>query len=128
VNDTQLATACLFLALAGTGVLFLSARGAEPEETEISALGEEDVGRLVEVRGLLASVSEKNGNFFLKMCSGDCVRVVVFKGLAEDMRKNSIDLSLLEKGQAIGVVGVVKEYLGEVEIVPLDRNSIEVAR
>ncbi len=128
MNDKQLAVACFFLALAGTGLLVLFVREAGPDEVEIIELSEGDVGKLVEVSGLIASVSEKNGNFFLKICSQECVRVAVFKGFAEDMKRNSVDLSLLQKGQVIEVVGVVKEYLGELEIVPLDRNSIEVIR
>ena len=114
------------LALAGTGLLVLAARQTRPLAAEISEIGVEDVGKLVEVRGALASVSQRDGNFFLKICSNACITAVVFKGLAREMAENSLDLSLLEKGQGVAATGVVKEYGDGIEIVPFDRNAIEL--
>ena len=126
MEDQKLAVACVFLALAGTALLVFIAREAWPVRVEIGSLGEGDVGRLVEVGGALASVSEREGNFFLRVCSDKCVKVVVFKKLAQEMKENSIDLSLLRNGQPVAATGMVEEYMGELEIVPFDRNSIEV--
>jgi DNA/RNA endonuclease YhcR with UshA esterase domain len=128
MEDGKLAVACVFLALLGTVMLVFLARETEPQKMEIGALGMDDVGRLVEVGGAITGVSERDGNFFLKLCSDKCVQVVVFRSLAQEMKVSSIDLSLLKAGGAVSVSGLVKEYRGELEVVPFDRNSIEVTR
>jgi DNA/RNA endonuclease YhcR with UshA esterase domain len=126
MEDAKLAAACLFLALAGTLVLAASARASAPQKTEISVLGAGDVGKLVEVKGVISSVSQRESGSFFSVCSDKCVSVAVFKSLAQEMAKRSLDPALLRPGQAVSIQGVVREYSGALEIVPFDPTSIEV--
>ncbi|MCX6767805.1 MAG: OB-fold nucleic acid binding domain-containing protein [Candidatus Micrarchaeota archaeon] len=127
MDDNRLAVACVFLALAGIALLVIAVREAKPLAVEISDLDAGGAGKLVEVSGFVSSVSESGGNFFIKICSTGCVKAVVFKKLAEEMRQYSIDLSLLKNGQVITVTGTVAEYAGGIEVVALDRGSVELS-
>ena len=126
MDDAKLAAACALLALLSAAILVFLARQAPAEKVGIGSLGTDDVGRLVEVSGAVASVSQTGGNFFLRVCADKCVKVAVFKSLAEEMRRSSLDLSLLRPGGSVSAAGIVREYGDEIEIVPFDRNSIDV--
>ena len=127
MDDGRLAMICVFLSLVGIALLVVAARETKPVKVEISDLSEDDVGKLVEVGGMVASVSESGGNFFIRICSTGCVKAAVFRKLAEEMRQYSVDLSLLRKGQAITVTGTVEEYAGALEVIAFDRGSIELS-
>jgi len=114
VRERQLALAALFLAFVGIGIIAFSAMGLEPKKTEI-ALVDGEVGNYVEVFGTVKSAQYRDGNAFLRLCSGNaCVAVVVFESAAVRMGTNPY---LIKPGDRLVARGAVKEYGGEPEII-----------
>mgnify|MGYP005845682929 CR=1 FL=1 len=104
------------LSLAGLFALALAARSQKPQYVPISELGDDDVGRLVEVRGELTSVVWRKGALLLKVCSGKCVRVFASSATVASISDHEQNLRLLERGQLVSVSGELVRYRGELEI------------
>jgi len=123
-SDLRLAALCAALALVGMALLAVFSRNAQPTPVDSVTLADE--GRLVEFVGRLTRIQNSNGNYFLVVCGASCSRCVVFKSIAVEMNRSSLDLSLLEAGKSVSFEGVVREYQGSAEIVALNAGAIEV--
>ncbi len=108
---------CAFLlSLAGLALLAFSARFGEPQRLRIAELGDEHLGKFISVEGTVASTYTRNGNLFATLCSGPCVRIVVFKSLLPQLSTHESNLYLLKKGDRVRVAGTLSQYQGEYEI------------
>jgi DNA/RNA endonuclease YhcR with UshA esterase domain len=58
----------------------------------------------------------RNGSLFAKLCSGPCVRVVVFKSLLPQLSTHGSNLYLLKNGDRLRVEGKLSSYRGSYEI------------
>ncbi len=122
VNEKQLAFASLILALLGLAMILLFAKGMKPREVAIGDLGS-NIEEYVEISGFVSSVRISNENVFLTVCSGECVKVVVFKSIAKGMA--SPNPYLIKKGDRLVLRGEVQEYNGEPELVLLKPEDLE---
>ncbi|MFH1285602.1 MAG: OB-fold nucleic acid binding domain-containing protein [Candidatus Micrarchaeota archaeon] len=122
LNRAQLVLLAVVLSLLGLALLVYLARNLEAESVELSAVGEGMIGHYVEVEGVISSASTSNGNVFLSVCRGECVRVVIFKSVAEKMK--SPNPYLLKKGDAIVARGTVEEYEMKYEIVVFSARDV----
>ncbi|MFH0922643.1 MAG: hypothetical protein V1811_01135, partial [Candidatus Micrarchaeota archaeon] len=101
--------------------LVFLAKTMEPQKIVLSDLNADYVGRLVQVSGTISSVSTKETVTIVKLCSSQCVDVVLFKSL-----RDKLPFLSLAKGQRLNVKGVVSEYKGTLEITPLEENGVDV--
>ncbi|MDO8340273.1 MAG: OB-fold nucleic acid binding domain-containing protein [Candidatus Burarchaeum sp.] len=124
ISDKRLALAALALSLLGLLVLFLYAQSLQPRQTSIGALAGEREGSFVEVIGTVSSASSRGGSVFIRLCDfSDCIAVFVPGQQADDFRINPY---LLKPGDKLVVRGVLKEYKGEPELVPLGADGLEL--
>ena len=124
MNERQIVLIALMLSVLGIAILVFSARSVQPERVRIGALGEEMVGRYVEMWGVVGSASAREGNVFLSVCAEECVDVVIFEKDARAM--GYPNPYLLKKGDQVVVRGIVKSYKGKIEIVPFGDNPVEL--
>jgi DNA/RNA endonuclease YhcR with UshA esterase domain len=121
MKDAQLAIACAVLAILGIISLIFLAKTMEPQKVVLSDLSADYVGRLVQVSGTISSVSTTASVTTVKLCSSQCVDVVLFKSL-----RDKLPFLSLAAGQRLNVKGVVSEYKGTLEITPLEENGVDV--
>ncbi|MBI5228883.1 OB-fold nucleic acid binding domain-containing protein [Candidatus Micrarchaeota archaeon] len=121
----------LSLGLAFVGILLLVVflKSSGPTEKKLNEISEEDIGRMLLVKGRVSGIYSKNGNTFFKLCEYPrCVQVAIFSSLAKRMREGSINPAGIKNGGLVEVKGVLKEYGGELELVPLDIDSVNVLK
>ncbi|HII38786.1 TPA: hypothetical protein HA318_02180 [Candidatus Micrarchaeota archaeon] len=128
MNNEHLAIAafCLLAALLATGVMALTVKSMQAVEKKAADITLQDAGSKVRVYGTIVSAYSSNGNFFLKLCDGKCIKIVVFSALAKQMREHSIDPASIKQQSFVYVEGTVQEYQGELEVLPSYYNSIEL--
>jgi aspartyl/asparaginyl-tRNA synthetase len=122
VNEKQIALASLLLALFGLAVILFSTKSMKAKEIRIEEIGS-NIGNYVEISGSVSSLRTSRENVFISICSGECITVVVFKGVAKDSTKPNA--YLVKKGDRLLVRGEVQEYNGEPELVVLRAGDIE---
>ena len=116
MENQQLILCAFLLSLAGLALLAVSAQLSEPQQVRISELGDSHLGKFVSVSGTVSSPYFRNGSLFAKICSGPCVRVVVFKSSLPSLSTHGNNLYLLRNGDRLRVAGQLSSYNGEYEI------------
>ena len=125
MEEKRILGACIVISLLGILLLVLFAKNSPAQQVSVGELGPEDAGKFVRVSGVLGQISSVNGNYFLKICETGCVTVFVPNRLAQAMEGCGTNLSLLRQRQWTTVEGVLKEYDGGLEVVPLACDSIQ---
>lgn len=115
-NSNLLALAAA-LSLLGLVLLAYAAHSASPQKMRISEISNSHVGKFVETEGEISSVYPRNGNYFITLCKGECIRIVVFKKDAAALSTHEANIYLLRKGDHLSVSGKVEDYNGQLEIV-----------
>ncbi len=115
-NSNLLALAAA-LSLLGLLLLAYAAQSASPQKLQIPEINSSHVGKFVESEGEISSIYAHNGNYFITLCSGDCISVVIFKSDVSAMSTHETNIYLLRKNDRISVRGKVQDYKGQLEIV-----------
>ena len=115
-NSNLLALAAA-LSVLGLLLLAYAAHSASPQKMRISEINSSHIGKFVESAGEISSIYPRNGNYFVTLCSGDCISVVIFKRDVSAMSTHETNIYLLRKGDRISVRGKVQSYNGQLEIV-----------
>lgn len=127
MEEKQLALLCAAAAVLGIMLLAAQSKQLRPEQKQINEITEADAGKAVIVHGAVASIYSRNGNWFLTLCSKECVKAFVPASAAKKMN-SSVDLRAVRKGAWISFSGRAQEYKGELELVALDGHAVEVLR
>ena len=114
--------ASLLLALFGLAVIFVSAKGMNAQEIQISDVASFS-GKYVEVSGYVSKTRVNNNNVFVTLCKDSCITVVVFRSIAAEMSQPNP--YLIEKGERLVVRGRAEVYRGEPEVVVLRAGDVE---
>lgn len=114
----------LLCSLAGLAALYAGAVQMQPSVTAIAKLDNDFLGLKVIVSGQVVDLRESNGHLFLKLKddSGGMVSVPVFSRIRSQLGG---PVELLD---VVQVTGVVKEYNGELEVLPGKAGDIVVVR
>jgi DNA/RNA endonuclease YhcR with UshA esterase domain len=82
------------------------------------------IGKAVNITGEITSIYESNGNLFIDMKDGTGeIKVVLWEDSIKALMIKDVDISKLEKGTKINVIGDIQIYKGEVEVIPI-RGSL----
>jgi len=127
LEENELALLCIGVALLGMAALIVQARSLEPGEKGIDTLQYADLGSLVEVYGRVSTASTKNGHWFLTVCDRQCIPVFIPSSLAQRINR-SVNLHEIKSGHFVRVNGLLKEYNGALELVPMHASSLEVLK
>ncbi len=109
MNETQLLRICLVVGIIGIIALFFIAESIEAIAVNIIDVTEEMIGKNVAVRGTVSGLKINDGITFFDLVDTDfqhSILVVFFE--------ERIDI---EEGSLVTIVGTVKEYKGQLEIV-----------
>ncbi|MEM0359361.1 MAG: hypothetical protein QXG22_05095 [Candidatus Hadarchaeales archaeon] len=114
----------LICAVMGLLLIYLGFRLSEPERLEVSSLTKERLGSTVLLSGRVMDLSEHpDGHLFLKVGEENLtVSVPLFAGVRKGMEKRIELLDWVE------VRGKVKEWKGELEVVPSKPGDIRIKR
>lgn len=124
-NDSLLALAAA-LSLLGLLLLAYALHSASPQKLRISEITGAHVSKFVETSGEISSIYPRNGNYFITLCSGNCIKVIIFKRDAAAMSTHGSNIYLLKKGDRISVKGKVEEYKGQLEIIPSPPDGVRL--
>ncbi len=122
MRDREVVSLSLAIATAGLLALFFAASIAQPKEVPLGELTGAQLGATVKVTGEIVKVkNHEAGHVFLRIrdSTGE-VAVPLFKNVAEE-----VDGSCLREGTHIEVIGRVKEYRGELEVVPGKGDKVQ---
>ena len=113
VSEKQLMWLCLLCSVLGIILLFV---GIEYSEAEIIPIKDVKIGGPVSLEGKVSSRYYNGEHLFftLKDSSGK-IKVVVFESTIKRLRINPEEI---KNGMSLRVVGSIKEYHGELEILP----------
>jgi len=114
----------LLCSIAGLAAIYVGAAQVRPSVTAISKLDNDFLGLKVIVSGQVVDLRESNGHLFLtlKDDSGGLISVPIFSSIRSQIPES---IELLDVVQA---TGVVKEYNGELEVLPEQAGDIVVVR
>ena len=126
-NSNLLALAAA-LSLLGLLLLAYAAHSASPQKLRISEISSAHVRKFVTTEGEISSIYPRNGNYFITLCSGECIRAVIFKRDVSALSTHETNIQLLKKGDRISVRGKVEEYNGQLEIIPSPPGGILLLR
>jgi DNA/RNA endonuclease YhcR with UshA esterase domain len=120
ITDEKLRKICLVFIIIGLVGMVLFSQYSTPTAKRINEIGEEHVGKSIQVSGKISSISVNEGNIFIDMSEGsDTITIIMFERTART-QKESYNLS---ENQSITVFGKVSLYKEELEIVA-DKISI----
>jgi len=117
MDDRSAFFLCVVIAAAGIVLLAVSLHEPAPQQVSISELGKPHYGRTVEVSGEVKSAYQRSGNLFLTICSGKCVKAVIFQRTLLSIAGHGSNPFLLTKGDRIRAIGEAQEYQGIPELV-----------
>ncbi|MFP4045986.1 MAG: exodeoxyribonuclease VII large subunit [Candidatus Aenigmatarchaeota archaeon] len=124
MKDKRLYKISLLISLAGLTVLLVWASLIEPDKVGIQSITREDIGQEVVVEGSIETMDwlEEGHLFFHVKDRKDRIMVVLFKDDAEGM---GINRNSLEVEERVEVTGEVKDYNGQLEIIPSRIEKLE---
>lgn len=119
MEDKTITGLSFLLAIAGIAGLWAVSTILKPEAVRIADIDASDSGKIVKIDGVLVSVIERDGNYFLKVSDGAEIRAVIFKGAT-----GRVPASSLANGSAVSLTGQVMLYRGEPEILVQSLNAL----
>lgn len=83
-------------------------------------------GTAVNITGEIISIREGGGNLFIGMKdTTGAIKVVLWEDSIKSMMMKDVDISRLEIGAKINVIGDIQIYKNEIEIIPM-RGSLNI--
>lgn len=116
MEDSTLLIFAAITSVAGLVVLWFAASGHEPPVFELNKVSEELVGRVVTVSGSLENVVVRNSTVSAGF-AGSRLKLFGFRSV----------IPKIESGNNVTVTGEVKEYKGDLEIVPSKQGDVLIA-
>ena len=113
----------LLCSLTGLAAIYIAAASARPAVTAISSLNSDFIGTKAVISGRVVDLYQHiDGHLFLKLRddSGGVISVPIFAGVRSQLEE---PIELLDSVQ---VAGVVKEYQGELEIIPDKASDLRI--
>ncbi|MFH1106390.1 MAG: hypothetical protein V1787_00690 [Candidatus Micrarchaeota archaeon] len=128
MHEKQLAAVCAAAAVAGILLIAAYSKALAAQPMGIAEISGADIGKALKVKGALASIYSRNGNWFISVCNKGCIKAFIPASVARGMPGKGTDLKALRKGAWISFSGAVQEYKGALEIAAYDEYCVEVHR
>jgi len=127
MNEKTLTRFSIIGTIASILALYIVTNHIFSSSIDIGEIDKTFVGKSVNIPGEITSISNSEGNFFIKLKdeSGE-IKVVLWEDIIKSINTNDIDVNKLNKGDKINVIGDVQIYKGEIEIIPI-RGNIKLA-
>jgi DNA/RNA endonuclease YhcR with UshA esterase domain len=121
MDDSKVIRLCLIGSVLSIIVLYFAALNLEYRSVNVGDVTGSLAGSVVNVTGYASDVYfHRNGHIFFNLMEGrDRVRVVVWESDVEQLEYSGVNITSLENGDRVGIVGTVEMYRGEPEIIPL---------
>lgn len=116
IDERLLSRLCVALSIAGMAAIFIITSVQQPEKAAISSLDANDVGKLAQIEGVISNIElTSEGHLFFSLVGDGEIRVVLFK---PDLAALGLSPEVFIEGRSAVVTGLVKQYRGELEIMP----------
>lgn len=115
MKDNNIIKLCLLFSVIGLVSLFLITQFEEVENIPIGKIDESHMGQMVKVNGEVTDkYVSKDGHLFFDLTeNGNNIKIVLFNNKLNDLGLKPEEI----KGK-IEIIGIVKKYKGEMEILP----------
>ena len=116
MEDRYLLTLAVFTSLIGIGILWFACAGHEPPAINLSEVTDELLGKVITLNGTIKSVKTYDSVVVAQFQNSDLI-LFGFKS----------SLPVFESGDFVTVTGEIKEYKGELEIVPSKKEDVTIS-
>jgi exonuclease VII large subunit len=78
------------------------------------------IGKFVNITGKISKISVQDGNYFITLSDDTgSIKIALWEDTIKILEMKNINISELNKGEEINVIGEVQIYKGELEILPI---------
>lgn len=126
MQDHQIFRIALLTAVFGlAGMVFLSGE-IMPQEFKIREINKNHIGEDIAIQGLIKGVETNKNLYTLSVIDGTGeIKVIIYGSLADEFARKGITLKNFENKRA-KIVGNVKEYHGNIELIIENTESIKI--
>jgi len=121
MDDAKIIRLCLAGFAVSMIALYFSALQVSSRSVKVGEITGSLAGNVVNVTGEISNLYlHRNGHVFFNLKEGgDKVRVVIWESDVEQLRYSGVDITSVENGDRVQIVGTVEMYQGEPEIIPI---------
>jgi exonuclease VII large subunit len=121
MDDKKVIRLCLIGSALSIIALYFISLQITSDVVKVGDITEQLAGKTVNVTGQVSSLYlHKNGHVFFNLIDGeDKVRVVIWESMVEQLKYSGMNVSEINNGDKVQVVGTVEMYQGEPEIIPV---------
>jgi exonuclease VII large subunit len=121
MDDNRIIRLCLLGSVASIIILYFAVMQVNSQAVKVGDITANLAGSVVNVTGYASNVYlHKNGHVFFNLKEGeDKVRVVIWESDVEQLLYSGVNITGIENGDKIQIVGTVQMYKGEPEIIPV---------
>lgn len=124
MNEKKLTKISIFGATISILTLYLITSNIVSSQVNIGDIDKSFVGKTINITGEITSIANNKGNVFISIKdeTGE-IRAVLWEDTIKSI--NDIDMSRLDEGSKVNIIGDVQIYKGEIEIIPI-RGSLRI--
>lgn len=117
MEDRTLLMLAVFTSLAGLGILWFACANYEPPALALDAVSDQLLGKVVTVQGTVENVRNYS-SIVSAQFSNSTLKLFGFQSV----------VPFIKNGDLLTVTGEIKEYKGELEIVPEKTGDVLIAK
>lgn len=121
MDDRKVVKLCLAGSVLSIIALYFAVLQLDYRSVKVGEVTGNLAGNVVNVTGYASDVYlHKNGHIFFNLKDGqDKVRVVIWESDVEQLEYSGVNITSLENGDKVRIIGTVEMYKGEPEIIPV---------
>ena len=121
MDDKKVIKLCLIGSVLSMIALYFAVLNLDYRSVKVGEVTGNLAGNVVNVTGYASEVYlHKNGHIFFNLKDGQSrVRVVIWESDVEQLEYSGVNITSMENGDKVQVIGTVEMYKGEPEIIPV---------
>ena len=121
MDDRKIIRLCLVGSVVSIIALYFAVLQVNSQSVKVGEITGNLAGNVVNVTGEVSNLYlHKNGHIFFNLKEGaDKVRVVIWESDVEQLLYSGVNITGINNGDKIQIVGTVEMYQGEPEIIPV---------
>jgi DNA/RNA endonuclease YhcR with UshA esterase domain len=121
MDDRKIVKLCLIGSVLSIIILYFAALNLDYRSVKVGDITGNLAGNVVNVTGEVSSLYlHKNGHIFFNLKDGEeKVRVVIWESDVEQLEYLGVNITSLENGDRVRIIGTVEMYRGEPEVIPM---------
>ena len=121
MDDRKVVKLCLAGSVISMIALYFAVLNLDYRSVKVGEITGNLAGNVVNITGYASDVYlHKNGHVFFNLKDGaDKVRVVIWESDVEQLEYSGVNITSMENGDKVQIIGTVEMYRGEPEVIPV---------